>query len=164
MLRRSMAAGVRARAACGVRCSALPGGGVARVQLRARAPALPAPYLGRPLGGGPPRPRLGEDPRPPAPDAPLRARIGENARRHALAAHSVERSAADYLAFINEVAARRPRRRLVSSVSNELALLGVSDADESVLRGVAADIAALAPAHVFEGDAVTSDNGNVAPS
>src|SRR5947209_5911761 len=144
---RIMAAGVCAVVSDVGWYSELPGDCVVKVPLGPHTDALLAAYLERLIE-----------------DAGLRRRIGENARRYALAAHSVERSAADYLAFVGEVAARPPRRRLASSVSNELALLGVSDADESVLRGVAADIAALAPAHVFEGDAVTSDNGNAAPS
>ncbi|HEX3557969.1 MAG TPA: methyltransferase domain-containing protein [Pyrinomonadaceae bacterium] len=125
--------------------SELPDDCVVKVPLGAHTDALLAAYLERLIE-----------------DSALRRRIGENARRYALAEHSVERAASDYLAFIGEVAARRPRRRLVSSVSNELALLGVGDADESVLRGVAADIAALAPAHVFESDSATGGNGNTA--
>ncbi|MBC7931418.1 MAG: methyltransferase domain-containing protein, partial [Rubrivivax sp.] len=97
-------------------------------------------------------------------DESLRARIGENARRHALAEHSVERSAALYLDFLRETIARRPRRRLVASVSKELALLGAGASDTDFMRGVAADLAALAPASVFESDAVTSGNGHDAGS
>jgi 2-polyprenyl-3-methyl-5-hydroxy-6-metoxy-1,4-benzoquinol methylase len=90
----------------------------------------------------------------------LRRRIGENARRHALAAHAPERAAADYLAFINQVIARRPRRKLVASVSNELAALGLGAHDEEFMRTVAADLDALAPAHVFESDAATNGDGH----
>ncbi len=43
-------------------------------------------------------------------DPPLRARIGENARRHMLSAHSIEQSAAGYLSFIRQVIARRARQ------------------------------------------------------
>jgi glycosyltransferase involved in cell wall biosynthesis/SAM-dependent methyltransferase len=131
---RIMAAGVCAVVADVGWYSELPSDCVVKVPLGPHTDALLAAYLERLIE-----------------DAALRRRIGENARRYALATHSVERSAADYLAFINEVIARRPRRRLVTSVSNELAALGLGDADEGVLRGVAADLAALAPAHIFEG-------------
>lgn len=142
---RIMAAGVCAVVADVGWYSELPNDCVVKVPLGAHTDALLLAYLERLIE-----------------DGDLRRRIGENARRYALAAHSVERSAADYLAFISEVSARRPRHRLVSSVSNELALLGVCDADESVLRGVAADIAALAPARVFENGAAGNNNGNSA--
>ena len=143
---RIMAAGVCAVVSDVGWYSELPGDCVVKVPLGPYTDALLAAYLERLIE-----------------DAGLRRRIGENARRYALAAHSVERSAADYLAFVGEVIARRPRRRLVSSVSNELALLGVGDADEGVLRGVAADLAALAPAHIFESGEVARD-GDAASS
>ncbi|HYY96642.1 MAG TPA: methyltransferase domain-containing protein [Pyrinomonadaceae bacterium] len=135
---RIMAAGVCSVVADVGWYSELPGDAVVKVPLGAHADALLAAYLERLIE-----------------DVPLRRRVGENARRYALATHSLERSAADYLAFIREVIARRPRRRLVSSVSNELALLGLKETDEELLRGVAADLAALAPARLFE-------NGNAA--
>ncbi|MDQ3747292.1 MAG: methyltransferase domain-containing protein, partial [Acidobacteriota bacterium] len=135
---RIMAAGVCSVVADVGWYSELPGDAVVKVPLGAHADALLAAYLERLIE-----------------DAPLRRRVGENARCYALATHSLERSAADYLAFIREVIARRPRRRLVSTVSNELALLGVKETDEELLRGVAADLAALAPARLFE-------NGNAA--
>jgi glycosyltransferase involved in cell wall biosynthesis/SAM-dependent methyltransferase len=144
---RIMAAGVCAVVADVGWYSELPDDCVVKVPLGPETDALLAAYLGRLIE-----------------DAPLRARIGENAHRYALAAHSVERAAADYLAFIGEVAARRPRRRLVSSVSNELALLGVSEADEGLLRSVAADLAALAPARLFEGAAAAGVGGDAAPA
>jgi glycosyltransferase involved in cell wall biosynthesis/SAM-dependent methyltransferase len=140
---RIMAAGVCSLVADVGWYSELPGDSVIKIPLGAHADELLAAYLGRLIE-----------------DAPLRRRVGENARRHALAAHSLERSAAEYLAFIGEVVARRPRRRLVSSVSNELALLGVGEADEGLLRGVAADLDALAPARLFEnGHAPTRGDG-----
>jgi 2-polyprenyl-3-methyl-5-hydroxy-6-metoxy-1,4-benzoquinol methylase/glycosyltransferase involved in cell wall biosynthesis len=140
---RIMAAGVASIVADVGWYSEIPDDCAVKVPLDAHTDALLAAYLRR----------LIED------DA-LRARIGENARRHALAEHSIERSAALYLGFLRETIARRPRRNLVASVSKELALLGVGDADADFLRGVAADLDALAPASVFESDAVASDNGH----
>lgn len=83
-------------------------------------------------------------------DAELRKRIGQNARRHALAAHDASRSAAAYLDFIGEVVSRRPRRRLVGGVTAEMSLLGLGPGDEDLLRGVATELDALAPASLFE--------------
>jgi glycosyltransferase involved in cell wall biosynthesis/2-polyprenyl-3-methyl-5-hydroxy-6-metoxy-1,4-benzoquinol methylase len=83
-------------------------------------------------------------------DAPLRQRLGANARRHVLAEHDIERSAEGYLSFIREVVAARPRRRLLSGLSTELSLLGVEpDRDEQLVRGVASEFAALAPESLF---------------
>jgi 2-polyprenyl-3-methyl-5-hydroxy-6-metoxy-1,4-benzoquinol methylase/glycosyltransferase involved in cell wall biosynthesis len=140
---RIMAAGVCAVAADVGWYSELPGDCVVKIPLGPHADAMLLAYLERLIE-----------------DASLRRRIGENARRHALAAHAPERAAADYLAFINQVIARRPRRKLVASVSTELAALGLGAPDEEFMRTVAADLDALAPAHVFEGDAATNDNGH----
>lgn len=83
-------------------------------------------------------------------DAPLRERIGANARRHVLAEHDIRRSAEGYLSFIGEVVAKRPRRKLLGGVSGELALLGVNPMrDEEFVRGVASEVAALAPESLF---------------
>jgi glycosyltransferase involved in cell wall biosynthesis/2-polyprenyl-3-methyl-5-hydroxy-6-metoxy-1,4-benzoquinol methylase len=83
-------------------------------------------------------------------DAPLRRRLGENARRYVLAEHAIERSAEGYLNFISEVIAARPRRRLLAGLSTELALLGVEpDRDELLMRGIASEFAALAPESLF---------------
>jgi 2-polyprenyl-3-methyl-5-hydroxy-6-metoxy-1,4-benzoquinol methylase/glycosyltransferase involved in cell wall biosynthesis len=90
---------------------------------------------------------------------PLRRQIGGNARRHVLANHRIETSAAAYLEFVREVVARRPRRRFVNSVANELSQLGVQSTNESLLRGVAAEVAVLAP--VLE-TATRDDNGAAA--
>ncbi len=95
-------------------------------------------------------------------DRDLRTRIGQNARRHALAAHDVSRSAAAYLDFINQVVARRPRRRLVSGVTAEMSLLGVGPGDEELLRGVANELEALAPASLLEKAAHAHGNGHAA--
>jgi SAM-dependent methyltransferase/glycosyltransferase involved in cell wall biosynthesis len=81
-------------------------------------------------------------------DQPLRTHIGENARRHALAEHSLEHRAADYLAFIGEVIDQRPRRKLIAGVSRELSLLGAESTDDFFLRSVAENVANLIPAEV----------------
>jgi glycosyltransferase involved in cell wall biosynthesis/SAM-dependent methyltransferase len=99
-------------------------------------------------------------------DAPLRRRIGANARRHALAAHDIEQSAQGYLDFISKVIRGRTRRNFVNDVSTELSLLGIdTDADDSLLRGVVREVAALAPAHVFNLEAApVGGNGASKPA
>ncbi|HEX8118475.1 MAG TPA: methyltransferase domain-containing protein, partial [Pyrinomonadaceae bacterium] len=83
-------------------------------------------------------------------DASLRARLGANARSHVTAEHDIRRSAEGYLDFIREVVAARPRRRLLAGLSTELAVLGVEPhADDALVRGVAAEFAALAPESLF---------------
>ena len=83
-------------------------------------------------------------------DEPLRTRIGENAQRYALAAHDPRKSAADYLDFLREVVAARPRRALVASVGTEVARLGIGAEEEVVLQSIAAEVAVLAPAGSFK--------------
>jgi 2-polyprenyl-3-methyl-5-hydroxy-6-metoxy-1,4-benzoquinol methylase/glycosyltransferase involved in cell wall biosynthesis len=84
-------------------------------------------------------------------DPELRGRIGANARRHMLAEHDIEHSAAGYLSFINEIVSARPRRRLLSGLTAELSALGLSpDRDEKLFRTVAAGVAELAPERWFE--------------
>src|SRR6266550_9298353 len=78
-------------------------------------------------------------------DKPLRERIGANARRYALSEHRLERGAANYLGFIREVIDQRPRRRFLDDVSGELSDLGVNASSEIFLRGVAEEVAILAP-------------------
>lgn len=73
-------------------------------------------------------------------DDALRRRIGENARRHFLDEHALEKSADAYAAFIRETVARRARRRLIRHVTSEFSKLGVNPADERLLRGVATEI------------------------
>jgi 2-polyprenyl-3-methyl-5-hydroxy-6-metoxy-1,4-benzoquinol methylase/glycosyltransferase involved in cell wall biosynthesis len=86
-------------------------------------------------------------------DAPLRARIGENARRHALASHRIEQSAARYLDFIREVIDGRTRRRFINSVSTEISRLRLDpDRDDSLLRKISAEVATLAPANASLSD------------
>ncbi len=83
-------------------------------------------------------------------DAELRARLGANARRYVVAEHDIRKSAEGYLDFIREVAAARPRRRLLAALSTELSVLGVEpDLDDALVRGVAAEFAALAPEGLF---------------
>lgn len=83
-------------------------------------------------------------------DAPLRARIGANARQHVRAAHDIEDCAEAYVSFISEVAAGRARRLLVNGVSLELAQLGVDGRDEEFMREVAGRVAELVPARVSQ--------------
>lgn len=83
-------------------------------------------------------------------DEPLRRRIGENARRHALSEYAAEKTAADYLAFLREVAGQRVRRRFVRGVSDALARCGLRESDAGLLRGVAEELARVAPARLFE--------------
>ena len=76
-------------------------------------------------------------------DESLRLRIGENARRYAISEHAIERTAADYLSFIERVIQGRSQRKLILRVSKELSALGVRESDELFMRAVATDIAAL---------------------
>ena len=76
-------------------------------------------------------------------DAPLRQRIGENARRYIVEQHDIETSAASYLEFIRQVIALRPRKQFLRSVADEISSLGVNGNDESLMRGVALEVAAL---------------------
>jgi 2-polyprenyl-3-methyl-5-hydroxy-6-metoxy-1,4-benzoquinol methylase/glycosyltransferase involved in cell wall biosynthesis len=83
-------------------------------------------------------------------DAPLRARLGANARRYVLAEHDIRRSADGYLDFIGEVVAARPRKNMLAGLSKELAHLGVEPGrDEALVRSVASEFAALAPESLF---------------
>ncbi|HWN10806.1 MAG TPA: methyltransferase domain-containing protein [Pyrinomonadaceae bacterium] len=82
----------------------------------------------------------------------LRRQIGRNARRHVLANHRIEASAAAYVEFIGKVIARRPRRRLVKSVASELSHLGLQSNNDALLRRVAGELAVLAPALETTGD------------
>jgi glycosyltransferase involved in cell wall biosynthesis/SAM-dependent methyltransferase len=91
-------------------------------------------------------------------DRPLREAIGRNARRYALAEHAVNRSASLYLDFIRDLVATRARRHFLAGVSKELALLGADESDGAFLHGVAAEVAALAPAPtIVEQNAVVKE-------
>lgn len=83
-------------------------------------------------------------------DRSLRRRIGANARRRALSEHAIEKSAAGYLEFIREVVAQRGRRRFITGVADTLARCGVREGDEGLLRGVASEVARLAPARILD--------------
>ncbi len=98
-------------------------------------------------------------------DPALRTRIGSNARAYVLAEHNIETSAAKYAAFIREVIARRPRTNFVKGISEEMSALGIRAHDDALLRGVATEIATLAPAAEFGNvrshfPVVTSNGGN----
>lgn len=130
---RIMAAGVCAVVTSVGWFGELPDDCVVKVEPGEHADALLRAYLGRLIE-----------------DAPLRARLGANARRHVLSEHDIRRSAEGYLDFIAEVVATRPRRRLLAGVSKELALLGVEPAgDDALVRSVASEFAALAPESLF---------------
>ena len=79
-------------------------------------------------------------------DAPLRERIGENARRYVTENHDIETGAARYLDFIRQIIALRPRKQFLNGVVNEITALGVRGNDETFLRDVAWEVAVLAPA------------------
>ncbi len=64
-------------------------------------------------------------------------------------AQAIEQSAQAYLDFIREVIEQRARRRFVRRVSTELAHLDPKQTNDIFLRGVAAEIAQLAPAKIF---------------
>jgi glycosyltransferase involved in cell wall biosynthesis len=130
---RIMAAGVAAIVSDVGWFAELPADVVVKIPQSGYADALLEAYLRR----------LIEDPQ-------LRARIGANARRYALDRHSIERSAADYISFIREVVAQRARRHFVGGVAKELAALGVRASDDGLLRRVASEVAALAPARATE--------------
>jgi SAM-dependent methyltransferase len=83
-------------------------------------------------------------------DADLRRRIGNNARRYVVSEHSIEQSAASYIKFVRDVINRRPRKQLLDSISSELSLLGVHEANDVLMRNVAEEVATLAPLRLFE--------------
>ena len=126
---RLMAAGVPAIVFNVGAFSELPGDAVVKIDQDENAEALLQAYLRRLIE-----------------DSSLRERIGQNARRHILSEHNIEKSAAKYLAFIREVIALRPRKQFLRNVADEMSLLGVRANDEALLRGVARDVAVLVPA------------------
>ncbi len=93
-------------------------------------------------------------------DPPLRHRLGQNARRHVLAAHDIERSADAYIALIREVVAGRARRRFVGGVASEMQLLGAHASDENFMRAVATEVALLAPASMLDTNDAHQHNGD----
>ncbi len=78
-------------------------------------------------------------------DSSLRERIGLAARRYIVENHDIKLGAAKYMAFIREVRAQRPRKELLHSIAQEIAVLGVRPDNEVVLRGVAEEVAVLVP-------------------
>jgi glycosyltransferase involved in cell wall biosynthesis/SAM-dependent methyltransferase len=80
-------------------------------------------------------------------DAGLRQQIGANARRYIFENHEIKAGAANYLAFIREVIARRPRKQFLNSIASEVSALGIRAQDDSFLRGVATEVALLADGH-----------------
>jgi glycosyltransferase involved in cell wall biosynthesis/SAM-dependent methyltransferase len=78
-------------------------------------------------------------------DAPLRERIGENARRYITENHDIEAGAARYLEFIRQVIALRPHKQFLNGVANEITALAIRENNETMLRGVAREVAVLAP-------------------
>jgi len=129
---RIMAAGVPAIVFNVGAFSELPGDAVVKIDHDGHADALLLAYLRRLIE-----------------DQSLRERIGENARQYIFAEHNIEQGAASYLAFIARVIAQRPRKKLLNNVADEMSLLGVRATDEALLRGVAREVAVLAPADGF---------------
>jgi SAM-dependent methyltransferase/glycosyltransferase involved in cell wall biosynthesis len=97
-------------------------------------------------------------------DEPLRRQIGENAKTYARTEHDVKHGAAAYLDFIRSVLDGRVRRQLLSGVSEEVRRLGITAADESVLRSVAAEFAGIVPEKISPVEPATSSNGNETPA
>jgi glycosyltransferase involved in cell wall biosynthesis/SAM-dependent methyltransferase len=93
-------------------------------------------------------------------DAQFRLRIGANARRHVLSEHDGRQSAARYVNFIREVIANRPRKQLIKQISDEVSLLGMRADDDSLLRGIASEVALLVPAQVFSATHTTIPQGS----
>ncbi|HEX7177494.1 MAG TPA: methyltransferase domain-containing protein [Pyrinomonadaceae bacterium] len=136
---RIMAAGVAAVVSDAGWFSELPEGAVVKVDAGRWLDAELRAYLERLLA-----------------DAALRESVGARARRHVLAEHRIEQSAARYLSFIDEVIGGRARRRLVRGVSAEISRLRLDpEADTSVISAVAAEVAALAPERAFAAAATT---------
>jgi glycosyltransferase involved in cell wall biosynthesis len=73
----------------------------------------------------------------------LRESIGKNARNLIVAKHKVEKTAADYLNFIEHVIARRAHRSFIESISSDLASLSTFEPDELLLRVTAPAISEL---------------------
>ncbi len=122
----------------------LPAGAVVKIEQGPHADALLRAYLERLIE-----------------DAPLRERVGANARQHMLAEHDIRRSAEGYLALVEEVIAARPRRRFVAGVSEELSALGVApERDADFVRAVASEVATLTPARLFAPNGGGNSNGD----
>src|SRR5258706_1615716 len=79
-------------------------------------------------------------------DAGLRQSIGANAQRYITETHDIKTGAARYLDFVSQVISLRSRKQFLNGVANEITALGVRENDETLLRGVAREVAVLAPA------------------
>ena len=148
---RIMAAGVPAIVFNVGAFSELPGDAVVKIDHDEHADALLEAYLRRLIE-----------------DSGLRKRIGQNARRYIVENHDIKIGAASYLAFIRQIIARRPRKQLLNSIAEEIALLGLRANDDPLLRGVAAEVAVLFPAAnatktVVQAGTTHSANGSKGP-
>jgi len=79
-------------------------------------------------------------------DPGLRQSIGANAQRYVTEKHNIQTGATNYLDFIRQVIALRPGKRFLNGVASEITALGIRENDEKLLRGVAQEVAVLAPA------------------
>ena len=126
---RIMAAGVPAIVFRVGAFSELPDGAVVKIDQDENAELLLEAYLRRLIE-----------------DTSLRQTIGANARRYIVEKHDIQTGAANYLAFIREVIARRPRKQFLNSIADELSLLGMRANNDAVLHNVAAEVALLVSA------------------
>ncbi|MFN2456545.1 MAG: trans-aconitate 2-methyltransferase, partial [Pyrinomonadaceae bacterium] len=60
-----------------------------------------------------------------------------------------QQSATRYVDFIRAVIANRSRKQLINKVSDEMSWLGMRATDDSLLRGIASEVALLVPAQKF---------------
>jgi 2-polyprenyl-3-methyl-5-hydroxy-6-metoxy-1,4-benzoquinol methylase/glycosyltransferase involved in cell wall biosynthesis len=136
---RIMAAGVASILADVGWYSELPDDSVIKIPLDQHSDALLAAFLRRLLA-----------------DKDFRARIGSNARRYMLAEHSMEHAAEGYFELIEQVITSRPKRTLVSAVSSELSVLGVTASNESLMRSVAIELDVITSGSTHK----VNNNGN----
>jgi glycosyltransferase involved in cell wall biosynthesis/SAM-dependent methyltransferase len=136
---RIMAAGVPAIVFNVGAFAELPGDAVVKIDQNEHAAALLEAYLRRLIE-----------------DAELRRNIGANARRYITENHDLETGARNYLAFIREVIARRPRKQFVSKVAGEISSLGMHGRHDLFLRGVAEEVAFLTEGQLVAGSAHVS--------
>ncbi|MCM3904624.1 MAG: methyltransferase domain-containing protein [Pyrinomonadaceae bacterium] len=144
---RIMAAGVPAIVFNVGAFSEIPGDAVVKVDHDRHADAVLLAYLRRLIE-----------------DRNLRERIGRNARRYILENHDIKMGAANYLTFIRQVIASRPRRQLLNNVADELSLLGIRAKDDGLLRAVATEVTVLMPTEFALRKARLSDEANSPPN
>lgn len=125
---RVMAAGVAAIVSNVAGFAELPGDAVVRVDNDPSMDVMLREYLRRLI-----------------PDADLRQRVGANARRHMLAEHNIELSAARYVEFIGQLVSSRTRRQFLNNIASEISALGIEPQQDAFLRNVAEQIACVAP-------------------